>query len=136
MAVITHDEFAAVLSWKGESLKEYWGCILNALVQPEADGKDHRPDQIVDDGGDKNLFIHEGQKAEYLLLKDVTIPDPISMDNAEFKIVQTITKRQLEGGETDKWNKIVNMCMGVSEETSTVVRHLYTMDNTGTNQQK
>ena len=57
------------------------------------------------------------------------------MDNDEFKIFQTIIKGQLEGGETDNWNKIVNTYMGVSEETSTGVHHLYTMEKTGTNHQ-
>ena len=61
------------------------------------------------------LLVHWGD----LFFKDGTIPDPISTENAEFKIVQTIIKRQLEGRETDKCNKIFNMCMGVSEETST-----------------
>ena len=32
VAAITHDESAAVFSWKGESLEEYWDCILNALI--------------------------------------------------------------------------------------------------------
>ena len=32
VAVITHDESAAVISWKGDSLEEYWECILNALI--------------------------------------------------------------------------------------------------------
>ena len=32
--------------------------------------------------------------------------------------------------------KKLNMCMGMSEETSTVVHHLYIMEKTGTNQQK
>ena len=27
VAVITHDESAAVFSQKGESLKDYWGCL-------------------------------------------------------------------------------------------------------------
>ena len=82
------------------------------------------------------LLIHEGKKADDLFLKDGNIPDPISTDNVEFKIVQTIIKHQLEGGETEKWNTIVNTCMRVSEETSTGVHHLYTMDKTGTNHQK
>ena len=81
------------------------------------------------------LLIHEGKKVEDLFLKDDTIPDPRSTDNAQFMILQTIVKRQLEVGETDKWNKIVNTCMGVSEETSTGVHHLYTMEKTGTNHQ-
>ena len=71
-----------------------------------------------------------------MFLKDGNIPDPIFMENSQFKIFQTIIKRQLEGGETDKWNKIVNTCMGVSEETSTRVRHMCTMEKTGTNHQK
>ena len=64
MDVITNDESAAVFSWKGECLEEYWYCILNALIQPEDDGKGHRPDLIFYDGGDMTLLIHEGKKAE------------------------------------------------------------------------
>ena len=127
MAVITHDESATVFSRKGESFKDYWDWIINALIYPEDDGKGHRPDLIVYDGGDITILIHKGNNENDLFLKDVTIPDPISMDNVEFKIVQTIIKCQLEGGETDKWSKIVNMCMGFSEETSTGVHHMYTM---------
>ena len=102
MAAITRDEYAAVFSWKGESIEEYWDCIMNALIWPKDDGKGHRPDLIVDDGGDMALLVHEGRKAEDLFFKDGTIPDPSYMDNAEFNIFQTIIKRQLEGGETDK----------------------------------
>ena len=121
---ITHDEYAAVFSWKGESIQEYWDCILNDLVQPEYYGKGHIPDLIVDDGADMNLLIHEGEKREYLLLKQGTIPDPRSTGNTEFKIIHTTIKRQPEVGQTDKWNKIVNTCMGFSEENSTGVHHL------------
>ena len=85
--VITHDESAAVFSWKGESLKEYSDFILNAFIQTEDNGKGHRPDLIVDDGGEMNILIHEGKNVEELLLKDGTIPDPSSTHNVEFKIV-------------------------------------------------
>ena len=91
---------------------------------------------MVDDEGDMNLLIHEGKKAEDLFLKDGTITDSISTENVEVKIVQTIIKQQIEGGDTDKWKQIVNTCMGFSEETFTGVQHLYTMDKTGTNHQK
>ena len=57
------------------------------------------------------LLIHWGKKAEDLFLKDGTISDPSSTDNVEFNMFQTVIKRQLEGGETDNWNKIVNTCM-------------------------
>ena len=58
-----HDEYAAVPPWKGESLEEYWDCILNALIYPEDDGKGHIYDSIVDDGGDMTIIVHEGNKA-------------------------------------------------------------------------
>merc|ERR1712137_5991 len=67
-----------------------------------------------------------------MVLKDGTLPDPASTDNAEFKIVLSIIKRLLEAGETDKWNKIASRCMGVSEETTTGVHRLYTMEKAGT----
>ena len=69
----------------------------------------------------------KGKKAEYLLLKDGDIPDPRSTDNIDINIFKTIIKRHLEGRETDKWNKLVNTCMGFSEDTFTVGHHLYTM---------
>merc|ERR1712238_163245 len=116
---------------KGESLEEYWECTLNAVTWPDDDGKGHGMDIIVDDGGDMTLLIHEGKKAEDLFLKDGTLPDPSSTDNAEFKIVLTIIKRLLLAGETDKWNKMASRCMGVSEETTTGVHRLYTMEKEG-----
>merc|ERR1712028_101165 len=64
-------------------------------------------------------------------LKDGTLPDPSTTDNAEFKIVLTIIKRLLESGETDKWNLISSRCLGVSEETTTGVHRLYTMEKNG-----
>jgi adenosylhomocysteinase len=130
-AAIARDESAAVFAWKGESLEEYWECTLNALTWPEDDGKGQGCDIIVDDGGDMTLLIHEGKKAEDAFLKDGTLPDPSSTTNAEFKIVLSIIKRLLEAGETDKWNKLATRCMGVSEETTTGVHRLYTMEKEG-----
>ena len=136
MSAITYGESAAVFYWKSDSLKEYWDWILNALIWLEDDGKGHRTELIVDDGVDTTLLIHEGYKEDDLFLKDGTIHEPRSTDNNEFNIVQTTIKRQLESGETDKRNKIANTCMGVSEDTSTGVNHLYTMDNTCIKHQK
>merc|ERR1712086_394702 len=78
------------------------------------------------------LLIHEGKKAEDLFLINGTLPDPSSTDNAEFKIVLSIIKRLLESGETDKWNKMAKRCMGVSEETTTGVHRLYSMEKNET----
>jgi len=104
---------------------------LNTVTWPEDDGKGTGMDIIVDDGGDLTLLIHEGKKAEDAFNKDGTLPDPDSTDNAEFKIVLSIIKRLLEAGETDKWNKMAKRCMGVSEETTTGVHRLYTMEKNG-----
>lgn len=130
-AAVARDESAAVFAWKGESLEEYWECTLNAVTWPEDDGKGHGMDIIVDDGGDMTLLIHEGKKAEDAFAKDKTLPDPSSTDNAEFKIVLTIIKRLLESGVTNKWNQIAARCKGVSEETTTGVHRLYTMEKQG-----
>ncbi|KAL3939728.1 MAG: hypothetical protein SGBAC_005593 [Bacillariaceae sp.] len=130
-AAIARDESAAVFAWKGESLEEYWECTLNALTWQEDDGKGHGPDLIVDDGGDMTLLIHEGKKAEDLFVKDKTLPDPTSTDNAEFKIVLTIIKRLFFFFLLDKWTKIASRCFGVSEETTTGVHRLYSMEKTG-----
>ena len=102
VAAITHDEPGALFYWKGESLEEYWDCILNALIWQEDDGKEYRTDLIFDDRGDMIFLIYEGKKVEDFLLKAGTRPEPSSMDNAEFNIFQTIIKNQLEAGETDK----------------------------------
>ena len=134
MAAITHEESAAVFYWKGKSLEEYSEGISNSLTWPGDDGKGHILDLIVDYGGDMTLLIHEGKNAEDVSLKDCTVPDHKSMDNAEFKIFQTITKLQLDGIETDKW-KHSNMCIIVSEETAVVVNRMYNMEKKGTENQ-
>ena len=83
-----------------------------------------------------DLLIHAGKKVEDLFLKYGTIPDSSSTDNVEFKVVQTIIKCQLEVGERDKWNKIVNTSVGFSEETFTGFHHIYTMEKTCINHQR
>ena len=75
MAVITPDESAAMLSYKGEIIEEYRDLIMNALIQMQDDGKGHRPDLIVDDRGNTTLLIREGKKTEDLFLEDGTIAE-------------------------------------------------------------
>mmetsp|Transcript_9666 Transcript_9666/g.15868 ORF Transcript_9666/g.15868 Transcript_9666/m.15868 type:complete len:482 (-) Transcript_9666:45-1490(-) len=121
---------AAVYAWKGETLEEYWECTLAALTWPEDDGKGNGPDVIVDDGGDMTLLIHEGYQAENRFAADGTLPDPESTDNAEFKVVLQILKRELER-DPQRWHKIVPRIVGVSEETTTGVHRLYQMEKEG-----
>eukprot|EP00966_Prymnesium_polylepis_P036119 838052-Prymnesium_polylepis.1 len=48
---------ANIFAWKGETLEEYWWCTDKALMWPDGKGCD----QIVDDGGDATLLLHEGK---------------------------------------------------------------------------
>merc|ERR1712087_201112 len=116
-----------IFAWKGETLDEYWWCTEKALTWPDGRG----PDQIVDDGGDATLLLHEGKKFEDAYAKDKTLPDPASTDNAEFKCVLTIIKNSI-ATNPKKFNKWVNDMVGVSEETTTGVHRLISMADKGT----
>jgi len=130
-AAIARDGSAAVFAWKGETLEEYWECTMNALLWPEDDGRGFGPDLIVDDGGDMTLIVHEGYKAEEEYAKTGALPDPESTNNAEFKIVLGIVRRELQR-DHQLWHRIAARLQGVSEETTTGVHRLYHMEKTGT----
>merc|ERR1712070_1080841 len=88
-------------------------------------------DQIVDDGGDATLLLHEGKKYEDQYAKDKSLPDPASTDNAEFKCVLA-TIRDSIGRDPMRFNKMVARMIGVSEETTTGVHRLMGMADKGT----
>jgi len=116
-----------VFAWKGETLTEYWDCTNKMLTWPNGDG----PDLLVDDGGDATLLIHEGVKAEKTYAKLKELPDPNSTTNLEFKEVLRVIREGLEAGLTDKWTKIAERLIGVSEETTTGVHRLNQMSANG-----
>jgi len=131
-AAIAAKGTCGVYAWKGESLEEYWECTLAAVTWPEDDGKGNGMDIIVDDGGDMTMLIHEGFVAEEKFAKDGTLPDPESAgDNAEFKIVLTLIKRELLR-DPQRWHKIMPRIIGCSEETTTGVHRLIEMAEKGT----
>eukprot|EP00735_Rhodelphis_limneticus_P009403 TRINITY_DN2735_c0_g1::TRINITY_DN2735_c0_g1_i1::g.27757::m.27757 TRINITY_DN2735_c0_g1::TRINITY_DN2735_c0_g1_i1::g.27757 ORF type:complete len:499 (-),score=192.68,sp/Q01781/SAHH_PETCR/70.58/0.0,AdoHcyase/PF05221.12/5.9e-136,AdoHcyase_NAD/PF00670.16/3e-82,2-Hacid_dh_C/PF02826.14/1.1e-09,IlvN/PF07991.7/7e-06,TrkA_N/PF02254.13/0.001,THF_DHG_CYH_C/PF02882.14/0.0074,NAD_binding_7/PF13241.1/0.026,ELFV_dehydrog/PF00208.16/0.1,Shikimate_DH/PF01488.15/8.7e+03,Shikimate_DH/PF01488.15/0.1,TMEM107/PF14995.1 len=117
----------AVYAWKGESLEEYWWCTERAITFSDGEG----PDQIVDDGGDATLLIHEGKKAEDLFAQNGTLPDPNSTDNAEFKCVLTIIRDSIQK-DARRFSRIAERMQGVSEETTTGVHRLVQMAENGT----
>lgn len=106
-----------VFAWKGESLKEYWWCTLQALSFPGGKG----PTLIVDDGGDATLMCHLGFKAE----KDTSVLEQPAGTEDEIEL-QAILKDILK---QDKlfWTNRVPAIQGVSEETTTGVHRLYQM---------
>jgi adenosylhomocysteinase len=117
---------ANVFAWKGETLEEYWWCTEKALTWPDGEG----PDQIVDDGGDATLLLHEGKKFEDKFAVDGSLPDPGSTDNAEFKCVLAIIKASIQR-DPKRFNKMVDRMVGVSEETTTGVHRLIAMAEKG-----
>jgi len=108
-------------------LEEYWDCTNKALTWPDAPG----PDILVDDGGDATLLIHEGVKAERHFAKTGELPDPESTDNLEFKQVLRIIRESLQAKLTNKWTKMAENLIGVSEETTTGVHRLNQMSIKG-----
>lgn len=106
-----------VFAWKGESLKEYWWCTLQAMNFPEGKG----PTLIVDDGGDATLMCHLGFKAE----KDASVLDEPAgtEDEKELKIIL----KSLLQVDKNYWTNRVPSIKGVSEETTTGVHRLYQM---------
>ena len=126
-AAIVKAQTANVFAWKGETLTEYWDCTNRMLTWPDSDG----PDILVDDGGDATLLIHEGVKAERHFAKTGELPDPSTTDNLEFKEVLRIIRDGLKAGHTQKWTKMSEKLIGVSEETTTGVARLNQMADKG-----
>eukprot|EP01087_Luapelamoeba_hula_P018874 TRINITY_DN6153_c0_g1_i1.p1 TRINITY_DN6153_c0_g1~~TRINITY_DN6153_c0_g1_i1.p1 ORF type:complete len:478 (+),score=87.55 TRINITY_DN6153_c0_g1_i1:1592-3025(+) len=109
-----------VFAWKGESLEEYWDCTLSALLFGE-----EGPQLIVDDGGDATLLIHRGYEAE---TKPSILDD--DEDNEELAIINKLLKR-VQATDPGIWRRLVPAIKGVSEETTTGVKRLYTMMKDG-----
>merc|ERR1719230_1026519 len=95
---------------------------MQMMTWPGCDGCD----QLVDDGGDATLLIHEGKKFEEKFAKDGSLPDPNSTTNPEFKCVLTTIKNSIQK-DPKKWTNIAAQIRGVSEETTTGVARLKQM---------
>jgi adenosylhomocysteinase len=108
-------------AWKGETLEEYWWCTEQALTWPEGG-----PNMILDDGGDATLLVHKGVEYE----RAGAVPSPDSTDNEEMRVVLRLLQRSLEE-DPERWTRLGNGVLGVTEETTTGVNRLYQMHETG-----
>src|SRR5437764_773819 len=108
----------SVFAWKGESLEEYWWCTYRALSHPDGKG----PQLIVDDGGDATLLIHKG----YELEEGSDWAKSRSANKEEQVIKDLLLEVQRENPY--RWHEIAKDWRGVSEETTTGVHRVYTMN--------
>ena len=106
-----------VFAWKGMSLEEYWDCTLRAIRHPDTKG----PELIVDDGGDATLLIHKGFELE-------NGSDWVNTrsSNHEEQCIKDLLKR-VNSEDPEFWHNVVDVCKGVSEETTTGVHRLLQM---------
>jgi adenosylhomocysteinase len=108
-------------AWKGETLEEYWWCTQQALVWP-----DGGPNLILDDGGDATMLVHKGREYEAA----GAAPDAATGESEEFVHFLRLLNKSLEE-DSQRWTKIGDGIIGVSEETTTGVGRLYQMAATG-----
>ncbi len=113
---------ATVFAWKGETLEEYWWCAERALLWPEGE----YADLLVDDGGDATLMIHKGAEFE----KAGAVPATGPNDSEEYGIILDRLRISLTEC-TDRWTRVAERMVGVSEETTTGVHRLYQMTEEG-----
>ncbi|MEY2673361.1 MAG: adenosylhomocysteinase [Actinomycetota bacterium] len=107
-----------VFAWKGETLDEYWWCTEQILRWPNGEG----PNMILDDGGDATLLVHKGREFELA----GSVPEPTAADSEEYAVILKLLKHSLTES-SDRWTKIAEGIMGVTEETTTGVHRLYEM---------
>ncbi len=112
-----------IFAWKGETLEEYWWCTEQALTWPDADG----PNMILDDGGDATLLVHKGVEFEAA----GTVPDPASAESEEFRIILETLTRSL-ADDPQRFTRMAEGLLGVTEETTTGVHRLYQFAEAGT----
>ncbi len=111
-----------VFAWKGETLEEYWWCTERAL---DFDGSG--PDQIVDDGSDATLLVHQGvefEKNPQLFEKDY------SAEGEDYREMVKLLKKEFEKNP-NRWSEMSKNIKGVSEETTTGIHRLYQMEKEG-----
>ena len=110
-----------VYAWKGETLDEYWWCLEQTL---DFDGQG--PNMILDDGGDVTLLVHKGAEFE----KAGAVPDPATADSEEFQVILKLLQRSLQE-DPQRFTRIGEGIMCVTEETTTGVHRLYEMHKAG-----
>jgi adenosylhomocysteinase len=113
-----------VFAWKGETLEEYWWAT-EQLFDWSAEGFDG-PNMILDDGGDATLLVHKGREFELA----GSVPDAAAGDSHEWTVILDVLRRSV-AESPDRWQKVADGILGVTEETTTGVHRLYELHAAG-----
>ena len=111
-------EGVPVFAWKGETLEEYWR-LADRIFDWSAEGCDG-PNLILDDGGDATLLVHKGVEFE----KAGQVPDAAPGDSDEYRIILDTLRASL-ASDPQRFTRMAEDLIGVTEETTTGVHRLY-----------
>jgi adenosylhomocysteinase len=109
-----------VFAYKGESLEDYWEYAHRIFDW----GGGKTANMILDDGGDATLLINLGARAE----KDATLIT--SPENDDEEALYASIRRRIESSP-GWYSKVLGEIRGVTEETTTGVHRLYSMEKSG-----
>ncbi|QKJ20002.1 adenosylhomocysteinase [Microbacterium hominis] len=113
-----------VFAWKGETLAEYWR-LADRIFDWSAEGFEG-PNLILDDGGDATLLVHKGVEFE----RAGAVPDAAPGDSEEYRIVLD-TLRASMARDPQRFTRMSEGLLGVTEETTTGVHRLYELAAAG-----
>jgi len=113
-----------VFAFKGETLEEYWE-LADKIFDWSDEGFDG-PNLILDDGGDATLLVHKGVEFE----KAGAVPDAAEGDSAEYRVVLETLRRSL-ARDPQRFTRMAEGMLGVTEETTTGVHRLYELHAAG-----
>ncbi|MFM2353187.1 MAG: hypothetical protein RLZZ608_593 [Actinomycetota bacterium] len=114
-------EGTPVFAWKGETLEEYWWATQQIF---DFDGEG--PTLILDDGGDATMLVHKGTEFEAA----GAVPGDAEGDSTEWRVVLSVLRESLQS-DPQRWTRMGQGILGVTEETTTGVHRLYELHKAG-----
>jgi adenosylhomocysteinase len=113
-----------VFAVKGETLDEYWEYTHRIFQWTDENDQETFANMILDDGGDATMLLYLGSLAE----KDTSVLDNPGSEE-EVALFKAIRKRL--DTQHGWYTKALAAIQGVTEETTTGVKRLYTMAKEG-----
>ncbi|KAK1443058.1 adenosylhomocysteinase-like protein [Babesia gibsoni] len=113
--VAYHSEKCTIFAWEGETTEEFWWCVYQTLVWPDADG----PDVMIDDGASAYTMLKYGVDLEKRHKKDGSFLRAEEFDPHDRDmqcLVKFLNKLVVDRGYF--WEKMAEKVVGLSEETT------------------